>query len=163
VNKLSDISIFEIKPGDPLLDEMEGLFAHLYQYMGGTGLQMHPADGGEKMWRKSIEKLAGGRFGMLLGAKSDEKLIGFAHGAIRYSADYLGGLKVGYVTHLFVIPELRSTGIGKKLLSDIEGWFDSKDVHSYELQVLCDNSLGIRFWENMGYKRELLQMRKPRN
>ena len=160
---MSDIKIIEITKGSQIMDQVEDLFADLYDYMEDTGLQMPLVDGGEKKWRNSIEKLVGGRFGILLGAISNEKLIGFSHGAIRYSADYLGGLMVGYITHLFVMPEFRSSRIGYKLLSDVEDWFDSKGVHSYELQVLCDNSLGIRFWEKMGYKRELLQMRKSRN
>ncbi|MDH5570133.1 MAG: GNAT family N-acetyltransferase [Gammaproteobacteria bacterium] len=155
-----DINIVEINKGDPYMDQIERLFSDLYQYMSGTGLQMQIVEDGASIWRSSIEKLTGGRYGMLYAAISDEKVIGFAHGSIRYSAEFMGGLKVGHITHLFVLPDYRKTGIGNDLISYLEKWFLSKDVHSYELQVLCDNTLGINFWERNGYKKELLQMRK---
>ena len=154
------IKIIEVNKGDHYMDQIEDLFSDLYEFMSSTGLQMKIVEGGNKVWRNTIEKLTGGRYGSLFAAVLDDKVIGFTHGSIRYSADYMGGLKVGHITHLFVAPDFRSTGVGKDLLDRIEIWFKSKGVHSYELQVLCDNSLGLNFWEKNGYKKELLQMRK---
>lgn len=159
---MNSIRIIEINKDSSYMAQIEDLFAQLYNYMNSTGLQMPLINGGEKLWRKSIEKIIGGRFGMLIGAIEEERVIGFAQGTIRFSADYMGSLKVGFITNIFISPEFRSKGLGKNLVSNLEEWFKSKDVHSYELQVLSGNINGIGFWESIGYKRELLQMRKIR-
>jgi hypothetical protein len=46
------------------------------------------------------------------------------------------------------------------LVEHVEQWFRGKNVHSCELQVICNNAQGIAFWESLGYQHELLQMRK---
>lgn len=159
-DRMDDLRILEVNKDDAYMDQIEILFAELYDYMANTGLLMPLIPHGEKLWRKSIEKLIGGRFGTLLAAVTGETVVGFAHGAIKFSPDYMGGLKVGYITQIFVSPEYRAKMIGKKLVEALEEWFKSKGVHSYELQVLCGNNNGMRFWESLGYKKELLQMRK---
>lgn len=157
---MGDIVITEVNKDGIYLDQIESMFARLYSCMSDTGLLMPLVPGGEKLWRKSVEKLIGGRFGMLLAAITGEKAVGFAHGAIRFSSDYMGSVKVGYITQIFVSPEYRSKNIGKMLVRTLEEWFKDKGVHSYELQVLCGNDNGVGFWESLGYKKELLQMRK---
>lgn len=157
---MEDIRILEVNKDDAYMDQIETLFAELYDYMANTGLLMPLIPHGEKLWRKSIEKLIGGRFGILLAAVTGEKVVGFAHGTIKFSPDYMGGLKTGYITQIFILPEHRTKRVGKKLVETLEEWFRNKGVHSYELQVLCGNTKGIGFWENLGYKKELLQMRK---
>lgn len=160
---MEDLRILEVNKDDAYMDQIETLFAELYGYMANTGLLIPLIPHGEELWRKSTEKLTGGRFGMLLAAVTGEKVVGFAHGTIKFAPDYMGGLKVGYITQIFISPEHRARNIGKKLVKTLEEWFRSKSVHSYELQVLCGNNNGIGFWENLGYKRELLQMRKMLN
>ena len=90
----------------------------------------------------------------------DDKVVGFAHGALRFSPDYLGMMKTGIITHIFVSPEFRSRGIGSQMLKKLQDWFIQKDTHSVELQVVADNKEAMRFWEKTGYKLELKHYRK---
>lgn len=157
---MNEFKLIEVTKGSPYLDQIENLFGQLYEYMRTTGLQIDLVENGENIWRTSLEKMIGGRFSTLVAAVKNDTAIGFAHGTTRFTPDYTGGLKVGFITFVFVTPNLRIKGVGKKMIDKLEEWFRSKNVNSFELDVLCDNTSGIKFWEYLGYKRELLQMRK---
>ena len=157
---MNDIKLIDVNKGDIYMDEVVPLFIDLYDYMKKTGILMPLVEGGAASWRSSLDSMVGGRFGVMKVALHDNKVVGFINGLIRYSPDYLGALKVGYLTHIYVKPEFRDDKIGHRLVNELEVWFRAKNVHSYELQVLCDNVSGIKFWESVGYKKELLQMRK---
>ena len=82
----------------------------------------------------------------------DNGVVGFACGIIRFAPGFIGGFRVGYRNHVFIRPDLRCKGIGKKLIDKVEEWFNNRNVHSCELQVLCDNIRAMKFWEVMGRK-----------
>lgn len=154
------VELREVNKGDALLDQVELLFKRLYAHLAEAGMQMPLVEGGEKLWRRSAEKLIGGRFGILVAAVRNGEAVGFAHGVLRYAPDYLGGLKVGFITNIYVDPEVRASGIGRSMIEYLETWFRAKETHSCELQVLAGNATGLEFWTRCGFSRELLQMRK---
>lgn len=156
---MSGIEIREIGFANPLLDQVEGLFLQLYDFMARTGLMMPLVEGGQGLWRKSVEKGLG-RFGCLLVALQKDTVVGFAHGMIRFVPEYLGGYKVGYITHTFVSPNSRGRGLGRKMVSELEKWFSDRDVHSVEVQVLSQNDQAAGFWEELGFEKELIQLRR---
>ena len=144
---------------DPAFEKLESLFSDMYIYMSGSGLNIDLAEDGAATWLKGVVQGLG-RFGTLQVAGIQEKIIGFAHGSIRLTPDYLGSKKVGVITHIYVDREHRGEGVGEKLVKELEKWFKTKEVHSVELQVLAGNKTGIAFWEKLGYPLELNQHRK---
>ncbi len=156
---LDKVCIRELDKESPYWDKVEELFVQLYDYMEARGILMPLVENGQKMWVASLKKAAG-RFSVLNVAIMDNVVVGFACGTIRFAPGFIGGYKVGYISHAFVRPDLCGKGIGKKLIGKVEEWFNNRNVHSYELQVLCENMSSIKFWEAMGYKKELFQMRK---
>jgi len=144
---------------DAVLEEVKVLFQEMYSYMETHGLMLGLASEGAEKWLNGITKGLG-RFGVLYLASSNGKLIGFAHGAIRLIPDYLGNLKTGVITHVFVSKEYQAQGTGEELVHELEQWFKEQKVHSVELQVLADNHPAIGFWKKLGYQPELLQCRK---
>jgi ribosomal protein S18 acetylase RimI-like enzyme len=159
----TSIQIREINTkDDPGLEQVKHLFEDMYGYMEETGLNLGLSEDGASIWlAAAVQGL--GRFGTLCIASSNEDIVGFAHGSIRLTPDYLGTRKVGVITHIFVAEEYRGNGVGENLVESLEKWFENKDVHSVELQVLVNNKAGISFWEKLGYPQELLQHRKPGN
>ena len=147
---------------DPAFEKVEVLFSDMYDYMSGTGLNIDLAEEGAASWLKGVVQGLG-RFGTLHIASIHDKLIGFAHGSIRLTPDYLGSRKVGVITHIYVDGEYQGKGVGEKLVRALEEWFRDKQVHSVELQVLASNKAGIAFWEKLGYPLELYQHRKDGN
>lgn len=155
-----NITIREIPHGDdPTLPKVEDLFCDMYAYMNDHGLRMELAEKGEQKWLDGIRKGLG-RFGVLLVAEMEGEVLGFAHGSVRLTPDYLGNKKVGVITHIYVDGQYRGKGAGESLVKGLEKWFAGKDVHSVELQVLAGNKSGIAFWEKLGYPLELNQHRK---
>jgi GNAT superfamily N-acetyltransferase len=157
---MQGVELREVNKGDALLDQVELLFKRLYEFLAVSGMQMPMVEGGEKLWRQSAEKLIGGRFGVLVAAVKNGNAVGFAHGVLRYAPDYLGGLKVGFITNIYVDPTFRTGGIGRRLIDYLENWFRVKGTHSCELQVLAGNTSGLEFWTRCGFSCELFQMRK---
>lgn len=153
------VCIKELNKESPYWDKVEELFIQLYDYMEARGILMPLVENGQKMWVASLKKTAG-RFSVLNVAIMDNGVVGFACGTVRFAPGFIGSYRVGYISHVFVRPDLRGKGIGKELIDKVEEWFNNKNIHSYELQVLCDNIHAIKFFEAMGYKKELVQMRK---
>jgi ribosomal protein S18 acetylase RimI-like enzyme len=157
---LDNIHIREISERtDPALESVEDLFFEMYDYMKQHGLMIDLAIDGKQRWIEAVKKTLG-RFGTLSVCTKGDEVIGFAHGSIRLTPDYLGNKKVGVITHVHVQHQYRGMGSGLLLVKSLEQWFSKQDVHSVELQVLSENLPAIGFWEKLGYYNELLQCRK---
>ena len=141
------------------LPQIEKLFVQMYEHMKDAGLKTPLIEGGEKLWRKSLEMTIG-RFGKLILAVKDRDVVGFAHGIIKLSPDYLGGEKTGLITHVYVSPEERNIGVGRKMVNVMEKWFEDQNVRICEISVLHMNNMAISFWKDLGFKEEQIQMFK---
>lgn len=154
------IHIIELRhPDDPSWEEVGRLFEEMYRYMDNHGLILGLAKDGRMKWLEAARTTAG-RFSLLLAASHGGRMIGFAHGALKFLPDYLGGTPAGVITHIYVTEGFRNAGVGRVLLERLEAWFREKRVVSVELQVLAGNQEGISFWERTGYAKELFQYRK---
>jgi GNAT superfamily N-acetyltransferase len=146
-------------PEDKALEQVKQLFSDMYSNMREHGLILELAPGGAEKWIVSLKRTLK-RFAVLQVAYKDEEIIGFAHGALSLTPDYLGNKKIGVVTHIFVKPDYRSKKVATRLLDGLEDWFMDQKVHSIELQVLSQNLEAMNFWRKMGYRSELFQFRK---
>ena len=159
---MSGIKIIRVTAADKKkLLQVQHLFDELYSYIKKTekNLMLPPEKNASEIWGESVQKILG-RFGELIVAVENATVIGFAAGVLRLTPDYLGGKKVGYITFFFVSPSARKKNIGKKMLVKLENQFRDKKVHSIELQITYNNTDGQAFWKAMGYKNELVQLRK---
>ena len=66
---------------------------------------------------------------------------------------------VAHIITLDVSPDYRRTGLGTKLLEEIENHFRFNDVHSVLLETAVDNQSGIAFWQHHGYRTEAVLKR----
>jgi GNAT superfamily N-acetyltransferase len=143
---------------DPLLEQVKPLFAEMYRGMQAQGLMLPLADDGADTWLEGALATLG-RFGIIAVAVEEDRLAGFAHGALKFLPDHLDGHKTGVVTHIYIKPGYRGQNTGRHLLELLEVWFAEKEVHSVELQVIAGND-ARGFWERCGYSLELYQYRK---
>lgn len=144
---------------DPRLARVEQMFFDMYDHIRDKGLMTPLIEGGEKIWMNSVKKSLG-RFGCLIIASDGEKVIGFVHGLIRFLPDFLGGEKVGFVTHQHIEPDYRGHGLGKRLMEALEQWYHSKGIRQVELQANYYNEYSRKYLESSGYKYEIVQFRK---
>jgi ribosomal-protein-alanine N-acetyltransferase len=61
---------------------------------------------------------------------------------------------LAHIITLDVAPGQRRTGLGSKLLDEIEKHFRYHGVRSVLLETAVDNESGIAFWEKHGYRTE---------
>lgn len=146
-------------PEDPVLAGIEPHFQAMHDEMASQGMLLRLADDGARTWLNGVR---GGleRFGRLAVAGSDGIITGFAHASVKLAPEHLGGARMGHITHVYVAPEYRRTGIARSLVVSLHEWLHAREVTSIELQVVKDNRAGLAFWSALGYTTELLQLRK---
>ncbi len=145
--------------GDEIFEQLEILVVKMYDDMSEQGLNINISKDGAKILCESIRKTAG-RNNYLVGTFDNNKMTGFGIATLRVTPSYLGNLRVGAISHIYILPNERRDGKAKMLLDKMEKWLIGKDVHSIELEVLYHNQVGIDFWKKNNYKPELLKMRK---
>lgn len=115
--------------------------------------QLHP-DYYEKMANICLKE-AYENDGKCFLAIENNKVVGLIIGKVReYSEyDYLDYTcpKEGEITQLIVTSNIRSKGIGKSLIKEMEKYFKSIDCKYIILDVFAYNKNGIRFYEKEGY------------
>jgi GNAT superfamily N-acetyltransferase len=154
------IVIQEITLNDVLLlNQVETLFVELYEYIKPKGLALPLLKNGEKLWMESVKNTLG-NYSTVIVAIDNGRVIGFAYGMLKFLPDYLGGNKVGVITHFFVVPTYRNMQVGKQLCTRAMKWFESKEISSIEVQIAAVNPDAEKFWKRMGFQFELMQLRK---
>ncbi|MCP5056799.1 MAG: GNAT family N-acetyltransferase [bacterium] len=58
----------------------------------------------------------------------------------------------GHVEHLYVLPEVRRSGLGRALVEAAFGWLRLAGATRVELEVARDNPEGQAFWEALGFE-----------
>jgi len=107
-----------------------------------------------EMFRRTL-----GRFSVLYVAEYEGKVVGFIVARLKRVPEYLGGVMVGELKDMLVIPEARCLGIGEKLLRMAIEWCQDQKVYSVEAQILLGNEPIIKLVEYLGMKKELYQFR----
>ena len=134
-------------------------FKQLYGFMETKGLVMPLVEDGAQLWINSIKSTLGKLSNIYL-AYDNNKIVGFAAGIIRLSPAYLGNKKIGYLSHLFILPDYRRTGAGESLSQQLDNWFKEKNVDLVEVEVIVDNTNSINFFNKMGYKEDIIKLTK---
>ncbi len=79
-------------------------------------------------------------------AELDGKAIGIACGIVHESGD-----RTGNIYQMWVAPEHRGKGIGKRLLNSIVNWAEGLHLQGLELDVTTTNLKAIHFYESIGF------------
>ena len=144
---------------DPALARVPALFEEMHREMAGQGMGLSLAEGGAVRWREGVARGLE-RFGRLVVAERGNELVGFAHGALKLAPEHLGGVRLGRIADVHVLRDACGSGPGRAMVGRLHGWFQEREVASIELQVLAGNEAGQAFWRSLGYRVELLQLRK---
>ena len=154
---------FEIRPVENQDDdklELLDLFKQLYLYLDSKNRRFPLVKNGKMYWFDTISK-TNGEYSRLVGAfNSNKALIGLANGFIRYLPNYLGGLTVGHITHIFVLDTFSRKQVGSRLLTNLEIWFGSQGAKNIEAQVYDAIATGLNFWKASGYRTLYIDMIK---
>jgi GNAT superfamily N-acetyltransferase len=139
------------------LDRIQPMWQALYQHQFEHGMLLRLPDGAYDAWLKSIQPFLG-RFASVVLAELNGEMVGFVAGRIRTLPPYFGSATIGAISEVFVSNQHRSRGIGQRLLAFALEWFAEQQITRVELQVVAGNPDGIRFYRQLGWHEELLQM-----
>jgi ribosomal protein S18 acetylase RimI-like enzyme len=67
---------------------------------------------------------------------------------------------VGYIRNIYVSPDLRGQGWGRKLLQVAEDWCRSQGVDRITLDASCCNERAVSLYQRNGYETARLRMEK---
>jgi GNAT superfamily N-acetyltransferase len=139
------------------MTRIKPLWEALYDYQMEHGMLLRLPEDAYAAWHKSIAPFLG-RFASIVVAELNGEIVGFIAGRIRTLPPYFGSTTVGYISEVFVSESHRSGGIGRRLLAFAMDWFQAQQIMRVELQVVAGNPDGIRFYRQLGWHEELLQM-----
>ena len=152
--------IFAIEANDPRMIQVEQLYKDLYDSEKEFGVSITLVEGGEKIWRKSIEKLLG-KFAQIIVVSHGEEIVGLCYGSIRMLPAYFGSIKSGYLEAIIIKPEHRKKGLGDEMIKQLMNWWLANNVVVFEVERLVTNENSAKNWERCGFKKELIKYRRP--
>jgi len=99
---------------------------------------------------------------LLVVAELDGVLIGCGYARIE-PADrhYLIHAQHAYLGFMYTRPEYRGRGVNRMIIAALEAWAKERDMTEMVLEVYYDNNSAIRAYEQAGFIRHLIKMRKP--
>jgi ribosomal protein S18 acetylase RimI-like enzyme len=134
------------------------MYTELNRHFYATGYRLpHPENVGQ-VWLDSFRRTLG-RFSYSIVAEIPDKngipyIVGFILARVKRVPPYMGGVLVGEVSDMWIVPEARRLGIGDKLSRLALDWLRNQGVHSVEIQVLRDNEASWKLYDRMGFKLE---------
>jgi GNAT superfamily N-acetyltransferase len=139
------------------IDRIEPLWHALYKHQVEHGMLLRLPDDAFQAWVKSIAPFLD-RFATLVVAERDHEILGFVAGRVRALPPYFGSSTIGSISEVFVADSHRGGHIGRRLLALAVNWFRTQQITRIELQVVAGNPDGVRFYRQLGWHEELLQM-----
>lgn len=85
--------------------------------------------------------------------------IGFIH--ICSHTDGISNEKCASITLLAVSPNAQKMGVGQQLMQSAELWAKNQNYRLLHLEVFANNNHAQQFYQNLGFKPEMLHMIKP--
>jgi len=134
------------------------MYTELNRHFYATGYRLpHPENVGQ-VWLDSFRRTLG-RFSYSIVAEIPDKngipyIVGFILARVKRVPPYMGGVLVGELSDMWIVPEARRLGIGEKLCRLALDWERKQGVHSVEIQVLLENDASWRIFDRMGFKQE---------
>jgi len=111
-----------------------------------------PSEANADEWIKFIRNSLAGKKGFLFVARIGIKPIGFAHGSV-FREHHLEVSKLaGTINDVYVSPEFRGKGIGKKLVVESLNRLKVEGVKAVRLTVLIENKPAVKLYEKFGFK-----------
>ena len=152
----ASVSYRPVKEDDfPALMEM---FTQLNRYFYRVGYRLPEPDNVGQVWLDSFRRTLG-RFSNVFVAEIDGRVVGFMLCRLKRVPAHMGGVVVGELSDMWVIPEARRLGVGEKLSRLALDWLREEGAHSVEIQILKDNEASWKLYERLGFQLEFRVVR----
>ncbi len=143
------------------------IWGQLAEFHSALDPAFRPAPDWEREYGAYLRALLARDDALAVVARDGEEIIGYAVGRITTMPAFFAQRQRGYIHDVYVRPEYRRRGIGRRLVEEILAWLRRRGVTLVELTVAAANE-AIPFWERLGFrvymhqmKLDLLQRREP--
>ncbi len=94
-------------------------------------------------------------------AKFEKKVVGFLYGYIRTYSGFFKKRIIAHISDITIQEEFRRKGIGTELMKKFENEFArNNNANCMSLNVHVKNSSGLGFYDNLGFTKNLISMKK---
>lgn len=104
----------------------------------------------DEQWQSKLANYSDGKTGIILAADLNGELVGIMNSRIEQSR------KMGHVAFIhgvYVKPEFRGKGIGKKLLEEILQWIEGhREIVKINLDVTTEQEAAIALYKSVGFE-----------
>jgi len=66
----------------------------------------------------------------------------------------------GEINEIYVVPKLRSKGVGNTMMIHVHNWFKEKEVNTIRVETAASNKTAIRFYKKFGFKPNYISLQK---
>jgi len=148
---IDEIKIYECEV-ENVGDSVKELWVALAHEMFDIEHFTLPSEANGDRWVKFVrESLANGS-NFLLVAKSGNRLVGFAFASVRRDYPLDVAEFAGSIDDVYVLPEFRGSGIGKRLVVECLKKMKAQGMDSVRLTVLTENKIAIKLYERLGFR-----------
>ena len=145
------IEIYECEVKD-VDDSVKELWLGLAREMFEIERLIVPSETNSDKWIAFVREGLASERNFLLVAKSRSRVVGFVHATIFRDHPFKVSKLVGGIDDVYVLPEFRGRGIGKKLAVECLNKMKGAGAKVVRLQVLTENKVAIRLYEKLGFK-----------
>lgn len=143
-----------------LFDEFQGFIAWIDPLKGNVWRKGY----GQVATKETLEDVRE-KEGTFLLALDGEKVAGFIAGVIKHAAEieqFTSAIPQdeGRITELYLSGEYQHQGLGRKLMTAAEDFFQKKGIKVVRVEVFAPNDSARKFYEKMGFKERSLDLIK---
>ena len=96
----------------------------------------------------------------ILVAERDGQVVGYILGVIAdMVSSFFAHDATGFIADLYVSPEFRRNGVGRRLVAAMAEWFAGCGLKQFEWHAAAQNSDALAFWQAIGGAPVLVRMR----
>src|SRR3954466_13250381 len=110
------------------------------------------APNAEKIMRRFLADLSASSYSCLFVAERNGEIIGFLSGELREGSPAFEPKTWAAVEDVYVVPDHRSSGVGRALFEEYHEWARKKGADGVSLQVAAGNIRARRFYEELGFR-----------
>jgi ribosomal protein S18 acetylase RimI-like enzyme len=138
------------------IEDLDSAIKHLWMYLAQEMFEIEPitisSEANSNMWLDFVKDGLLKRRNILITAKVGEKIAGYALLTLPREGTFEVQETFGVVNELYVLPEFRKKGIGKKLLEECLGRIKAEGFKSARISVLSGDKDAIQLYKRIGFR-----------
>jgi ribosomal protein S18 acetylase RimI-like enzyme len=162
--KPSDVSANKVAVCEVRVEDLDSSVRHLWMCLAQEMFEVEPltmpSEANSCKWLDFVKDGLVKRRNVLLAAKVEEKIVGYALLTLPREQTFKVQESFGIVNELYVLPEFRRKGVGKKLLEQCLRRIKAEGFKTARISVLSGDKGAIQLYKKFGFRVFMYNMAK---